>query len=81
MVSWFDKQDQVIRILLLIPIWGWFVSGLYRVFKYVEGGKKSNLTLVIGILCFIPFLIVGFVISIVDLVTTITANQITFLAE
>ena len=52
----FDSLDKVIRIILLIPIWGWITSGLYRIFKYA---KKGNVvTLVVGVLCIVPF--VGF---------------------
>ena len=43
----FDSLDKVIRIILLIPIWGWITSGLYRIFKYA---KKGNVvTLVVGV--------------------------------
>ena len=60
----FDSLDKVIRIILLIPIWGWITSGLYRIFKYA---KKGN--------------VVGFFVSIVDLVTTILDNKIYVLAD
>lgn len=79
MVSWFDKQEKIIRIILLIPIWGWIVALLYRIFKYVDGTTKNTLTLVVGILCVIP--LIGFVVSLIDLVTTITKDKITFLAD
>lgn len=79
MVSWFDKQEKIIRIILLIPIWGWIVALLYRILKYVDGTTKNTLTLVVGILCVIP--LIGFVVSLIDLVTTITKDKITFLAD
>lgn len=79
MVSWFDKQEKIIRIILLIPIWGWIVALLYRIFKYADGTTKNTLTLVVGILCVIP--LIGFVVSLIDLVTTITKDKITFLAD
>lgn len=81
MVKWFDGLDQVVKIILLIPIWGWLISALYRIFKYVEGEKKNNITLVIGILCLLPFLCIGFVFSIIDLVMVITTNKISLLAD
>ncbi len=81
MVKWFNEQDKIIRIVLLIPFWGWLVSALYRILLYVEGDKKSTVTLVIGVLCLLPFLLVGLVFSIIDLITTATADKITFLAE
>lgn len=79
MNKWFDEQSQVVRIVLLIPIWGWVFAALYRIFTYVNSSEKNVVTLVAGILCIIP--VVGFVLSVLDLVTTITQNKITFLAE
>lgn len=32
----FDSLDKVIRIVLLIPIWGWITSAFYRIFKYAK---------------------------------------------
>lgn len=81
MVKWFDDLDQVVKIILLIPIWGWLISALYRIFKYVEGENKNTVTLVIGIICLLPFLAVGFVFSIIDLVMVITSNKISLLAD
>lgn len=78
MNKWFDGLSKVVRVILLIPIWGWLVSGLYRIFKYVEG-NKNVVTLVVGILCIIP--VVGFVAAIVDIVTTLTEDKITVLAD
>lgn len=73
----FDSLDKVIRIILLIPIWGWITSAFYRIFKYA---KKGNVvTLLVGVLCIIP--VVGFFVSIVDLVTTILDNKIYVLAD
>lgn len=81
MVKWFDDLDQVVKIILLIPIWGRLISALYRIFKYVEGENKNTVTLVIGIICLLPFLAVGFVFSIIDLVMVITSNKISLLAD
>lgn len=81
MVKWFDEQDKIIRIVLLIPFWGWLVSSLYRIFKYVEGENKNTTTLIIGVLCLLPFLPLGFIFSIIDIVTTCTADKINILAE
>lgn len=81
MVKWFDELDKVIKIVLLIPVWGWIISALYRIFKYVEGEDKNTVTLVIGVLCLLPFLCIGFVFSIVDLVTVATTDKISILSE
>lgn len=77
-MKWFEELNQVVRIILFIPIWGWVFSALNRIFKYVDN-KKNVVTLVAGILCIIP--IVGFVLSVVDLVTTILNNRIEVLYE
>ena len=77
----FNQLDKIIRIILFIPFWGWIVSGIYRILKFIDGGNNGNiLTLILGILSIvIPF--IGFVFSIVDLVTTITNDKVTFFAE
>ncbi len=76
-MAWFENLSKIVRIILFIPIWGWIFSALNRIFKYVD--SKNVVTLVVGILCIIP--IVGFVLSIIDLVTTITSDKITVLYE
>lgn len=76
-MKWFENLSKVLRIILFIPIWGWVFSALNRIFKYVD--KKNVVTLVVGILCIIP--IIGFVLSIIDFVTTITSDKITVLYE
>ncbi len=79
MCKWFDGLDKVVKIILLIPFWGWIFAGLYRIFTYVEGSKKNVVTLVFGILCIVPF--IGFIFSIVDIVTVATSDKITVLAD
>ena len=76
-MSWFESLPKIVRIILFIPFWGWVFSALNRIFKYVD--KKNTVTLVVGIICVLP--IIGFVMSIIDLVTTITADKITVLYE
>ena len=79
MCEWFDDLNKGIRIILLIPIWGWIFSGLYRIFKYVDDSDNASpVTLVLGICCLIP--IVGFVLSIIDIYTTVTSDNISFMA-
>ena len=74
----FDKLSKTARIILLIPIWGWFVAGIYRISKYLQGNKNTA-TLIFGILFIIP--VIGFVGSLIDIFTTIGDNKITFLAD
>ena len=78
MNKWFDSQSKVVRIILLIPIWGWIFAGLYRIFKYVNG-SKNTVTLVFGVLFIVPF--IGFFGSIIDIITTATDDKISFLAD
>ena len=75
--KWFDGQSTLVKILLLIPVWGWIFSGLYRIFKFID--SKNPLTLIIGILCFVC--IVGWIASIVDIITVALTGNITFLAD
>lgn len=53
------------------------VSGVYRILRYLE--TKNTVTLVIGILCLVTP--IGFVFWILDLITEVTANRITILAD
>lgn len=53
------------------------VSGVYRILRYLE--TKNTVTLVIGILCLVTP--VGTVFWILDLITEVTANRITILAD
>ena len=76
-MSWFENLPKIVRIILFIPFWGWVFSALNRIFKYVN--KKNTVTLVVGIISVLP--IIGFVMSIIDLVTTITDDKITVLYE
>lgn len=75
--KWFDGQSTLVKILLLIPVWGWIFSGLYRIFKFID--SKNPLTLIIGILCFVC--IVGWIASIVDIITVALTGNITVLAD
>ncbi len=75
--KWFDGQSTLVKILLLIPVWGWIFSGLYRIFKFID--SKNPLTLIIGILCFVC--IVGWIASIVDIITVALTGNIAVLAD
>ena len=62
--------------VLLQNFLGAAVGGVYRILRYVE--TKNVVTLVVGILNFVGL---GFVFWVIDLVTEITKNRITILAE
>jgi len=68
--EWFDKQDKVIRIILLIPFWGWIFSLIYRIVRFAEHKDTASL---IGFILAIFF---GFVIALIDLITVITNDKI-----
>ena len=76
-MKWFEDLPRIVRIILFIPFWGWIFSALNRIFRYVD--KKNVATLVVGILCVIP--IIGFIMSILDLITTLTDDKIMVLYE
>ena len=72
--EWFNKQDKVLKIVLLIPIWGWIFSLLYRIFDFAE--HKDTATLICCILFIVPF--VGFVVNVIDIVTVAIDDKISF---
>ncbi len=75
--KWYDNQSLLVKIFLLIPIWGWIFSGIYRIFKFTQ--SKNVVTLVIGILCFTC--VVGWIASIVDIITVALTGKISVLAD
>lgn len=80
MSAWFNNLDKIVKIILLLPWWGWIVSGVYRIVRYTETGSKNSTVLVIGILCLVlPF--VGFIFSIIDLISVASGKEITAMAE
>ena len=71
--EWFDKQDKTIKIVLLIPFWGWIFSFLYRLDKFISNRDIASL---IG---WILALVIGFIVSLIDLITIATEDKIMFL--
>jgi hypothetical protein len=73
----YENLPKIAKILLQIFLGG-VVGGIYRIVRYTE--TKNIVTLVVGILCL--FTGVGnFAAWIIDLVTEITQNRITVLAD
>ena len=73
----FEELPKIIKILLVIFLGG-LIGGLYRILKYVE--SKNIVTLIVGVV----WLVTGGVFGIgwiVDLVTEITKDRITVLAD
>ena len=71
----YEDLPKIAKILLQIFL-GSLISGVYRILRYVE--TKNIVTLVVGILCFVGL---GFIFWIVDLVTMITNEKISVLAD
>lgn len=73
----YEGLDKIVKIILQI-FFGGLIGGIYRIIRFTETGNV--LTLVVGLL----FLLTGvgnFIAWIVDLVTEITSNRITVLAD
>lgn len=72
----YEELPKIVKIILQI-ILGAIVGGIYRIIRYVE--TKNTVTLVVGILAIIPP--ISFVFWVLDLVTEITQNKISILAD
>ena len=70
----YENLPKIVKVLLQIFL-GSLIGGVYRIIRFVE--TKNVLTLVAGILNFVGL---GLIFWIVDLVTEIYKNRITFLA-
>ena len=75
MTQTYENLPKILKILIQL-IFGAIVGGIYRIVKFLE--TKNIVTLVAGILNFVGL---GLVFWIVDLVTEITSNKITLLAD
>lgn len=73
--SKYDELPKWVKIVLQVFL-GSLVGGVYRVVRFVE--TKNIVTLVVGILNFVGL---GFVFWIIDLVTMITKDKISILAD
>lgn len=71
----YEDLPKIAKILLQIFL-GYIVSAVYRILRYLE--TKNVVTLAVGILCFFGL---GFIFWVVDLITEITNNKISVLAD
>ncbi len=71
----YEALPKIIKIIIQLFL-GALVGGIYRIVRFLE--TKNIVTLVAGILNFVGL---GFIFWIIDLVTEITSNKITVLAE
>ncbi len=72
----YEGLPKIAKILIQFFL-GAIVGGIYRIVRYVE--KKNTTTLIVGILAIIPP--ISFVFWVIDLITEITSNRITVLAD
>ncbi len=72
----YDALPKIAKVILQILL-GAIIGGIYRIVKYFE--TKNTTTLVVGILALIPP--IDFVFWILDLVTQITNDKISFYAD
>ena len=72
----YESLPKIAKILIQILL-GAIVGGVYRILRYLE--TKNTVTLVAGILALIPP--ISFVFWVIDLVTEITGDKISVLAD
>ena len=73
----YDELPKIVKILLQIFL-GYVVGGIYRIIRVTE--TKNLLTLIVGLVG----LVTGFgnfIVWLIDLITVITKDKITFLAD
>ncbi len=73
----YENLPKIAKILLQIFLGG-VIGGIYRIVRYTE--TKNIVTLGVGILCLVTG-VGNFAAWIIDLVTEITQNKITVLAD
>ena len=73
----YEELPQIAKILIQIFL-GSVIGGLYRVLRYLE--TKNTTTLVVGIISLFTGGVFG-ILWVIDLVTEITKNRITVLAD
>ncbi len=72
----YEALPKIVKVLLQIFL-GAIIGGIYRILRFLE--TKNTVTLVVGILALFPP--VDFIAWIVDLVTEITQDRISVLAD
>ena len=76
LIKLYKDLPQLVRIIIQIFL-GSFVSGLYRIFRYLE--SKNTTTLIAGILSFVPPVCLVFII--LDLIAIIKEEEFSFLVD
>ena len=73
----YEALPKIAKILLQV-FFGGLIGGIYRILRYFE--TKNIVTLVVGILCLVTG-VGNFIAWVVDLITEITQNKISVLAD
>ena len=73
----YEALPKIAKILLQVLLGG-LIGGIYRILRYLE--TKNIVTLVVGILCLVTG-VGNFIAWVVDLITEITQNKISVLAD
>lgn len=73
----YEALPKIAKILLQV-LFGGLIGGIYRILRYLE--TKNIVTLVVGILCLVTG-VGNFIAWVVDLITEITQNKISVLAD
>ena len=76
LIKFYKDLPKIARIIIQIFL-GSFVSGLYRIFRFLE--SKNTTTLIAGILSFVPP--VSLIFIIIDLVAIIKDEEFSFLVD
>ena len=72
----YEDLPKIAKIIIQI-ILGAIVGGIYRIIRFTE--TNNTTTLIVGILALIPP--ISFVFWVIDLITEITGNKISVLAD
>jgi fumarate reductase subunit D len=71
----FESLPLIAKVLLIFFL-GAILCGVYRIVRYTE--KNNVVTLIAGVLCFFGL---GFVATVVDIITEVLYGKITVLAD
>jgi hypothetical protein len=75
-IEMFENLPKIAKVILLI-FFGYLISPIYRILRYLE--TKNTLTLIVGIVCLVTG-VGNVVLRVLDVITELTNNRITILA-
>ena len=73
----YEELPKIVKIILQLVLGG-IIGGIYRIVRYLE--TKNIVTLVVGILALVTG-VGNFIFWVLDLITEITQNKISVLAD